>query len=227
MIANVLDRFQLSLQGSVLEIGPASGGNRSLFGDFESYLGMECNELAVRLAPADLRRNKELIHGCWPEDRSLLGGRKFDLVALLDVVEHLDDPASALRHTGEILSPGGKVLITVPAYQWMWSVHDLEMHHKRRYTGRSLRGLLDRTGFEVEFSTYFNSLLFLPAVVARKLGTLLSVKANPGYGIPPRPVNKVLSNVLGAEAEFLKFARLPFGLSILAVAHAKGANGVG
>ena len=95
-------------------------------------------------------------------ERLLPGG--FDAVTLLDVVEHLDDDVAALRTAGRLLRPGGTLLVTVPAYQWLWSGHDVVNQHRRRYTSGRLRSALSAAGIAEARVTYFNGLL-LPLAV--------------------------------------------------------------
>jgi len=92
----------------------------------------------------------------------------FDLVTLFDVLEHVDDEPGFLAHAARCLKPGGRLAVTVPAFRFLWSGHDDLNQHRRRYTRRCLVDLLERCGFEVERSSYFNTLLF-PAAMFRPL----------------------------------------------------------
>jgi SAM-dependent methyltransferase len=90
---------------------------------------------------------------------------RFDLIVATDVIEHLDDDTRALAELRRVAAPGAKLLITVPAYMWLWSSHDESMHHRRRYTARLLARRLTAAGWEPWVSTYFFTAL-LPAVAA-------------------------------------------------------------
>lgn len=85
---------------------------------------------------------------------------------MLDVVEHIEDDVAALAAMRDCLAPGGKILITVPAHQWMWSAHDVVNHHKRRYSKAALKAALDKAGLSPTHFGYFNSLLFPLAAAA-------------------------------------------------------------
>src|SRR5213078_89565 len=70
----------------------------------------------------------------------------FDLAVCLDVLEHLEDDRAALAELRRVVAPGGSLLVTVPAYQWLWSGHDVINHHCRRYTRRSMQRAAERSG---------------------------------------------------------------------------------
>src|SRR6185312_3944233 len=83
----------------------------------------------------------------------------FDFAVTLDVIEHLEDDLGALRELRRTVVPGGALLVTVPAYQWLWSGHDEINHHHRRYTRGSLQKVAEQAGWHQQRTTYFNSLL--------------------------------------------------------------------
>src|SRR5256885_8420848 len=89
----------------------------------------------------------------------------FDLVTALDVLEHLDDDVRALREMARVVTPAGLIAVTVPAYGWMWGRQDEISHHRRRYTGRSLRKAITAAGLFPRRLTAFNSILF-PGIAA-------------------------------------------------------------
>ena len=111
----------------------------------------------------------------------------------------------------EGLKSGGHFLITVPAFQLLWSKHDENHHHKRRYTKREIVSLLNEAGFEVQFASYFNFFLFPLALVGRMLGQT-------GAGKPNALLNFLFEKIFSFEKNLLKFISLPIGLSIIAVA---------
>jgi len=138
----------------------------------------------------------------------------------LDVVEHLDDDVVALREYLRVVEPGGVVVLTVPAYRWAWSDHDVALGHRRRYSRDELRAAVEAAGFVVERATYFHSWLVLPALLVRRtpLGRLMggSSPEEASFGSPS--LNRLLGVVSRTEAAVLRRADLPFGLSILLVA---------
>jgi SAM-dependent methyltransferase len=146
---------------------------------------------------------------------------RFDAVCFFDVLEHLDDDIDALRAAASLLAPGGLVIATVPAYQWLWSSHDTLNHHRRRYTRTQLGRALRQARFTPLELGYYNSRLFPLALVERGIKRLRPDKSALLLPIPPRPVNELLRRVLLSEKARLTGERprpFRFGLSLLTVA---------
>ena len=145
----------------------------------------------------------------------------FDLVTALDVVEHIDDDLGALREMRRVIKPGGLLLLTVPAYRFLWGRQDDINLHKRRYVARELRNRLQTAGFEVERLTYMNSILF-PAIAAIRLVRHIlpdPPKLESDFAFPaPQPLNVLLGAVFGSERYALTRFDIPFGVSIMALA---------
>ncbi|GMV42778.1 MAG: hypothetical protein AMXMBFR64_44940 [Myxococcales bacterium] len=146
----------------------------------------------------------------------------FDLVLALDVIEHIEDDAAAVRELARVTRPGGAVLVTVPAHPLLWSRHDEALHHVRRYRRGELVRVLRGAGLRIETLSWYNTAL-LPVVAAVRLGQraiagLGGAKGVPrsDVSLPPRPVNAALGALLGAERHLI--GRLPFGVSLIALA---------
>lgn len=149
----------------------------------------------------------------------------FELVSFFDCIEHLDDDIAALKESRRVLKPGGHVVVSVPAYQFLYANNDRVAHHKRRYTRGELRTKLEGAGFEVRKATYVNVLLFpiiLPLVLIKKLKErLFPVDDDPTTNLThatPKPVNEALFHVFSSERFFLRRMSFPVGHSIFAVA---------
>jgi SAM-dependent methyltransferase len=140
----------------------------------------------------------------------------YDLVALLDVLEHVPDDRSALESILTRVKPGGALLLTVPANKWMWSAHDVAHHHYRRYSKSQLAQLVGETGFEPQLLSYFNSLLF-PLVAAARVAGKITGKESADDSLPGAPLNAVLKAIFGLEAGLVGRVRMPFGVSLVAV----------
>jgi SAM-dependent methyltransferase len=145
----------------------------------------------------------------------------FDLAVSLDVIEHLGDDLAALRELRRVVAPGGALLVTVPAYQWLWSGHDEINHHHRRYTRRTLQRAAEQAGWKQARTTYFNSLLLPAAIVLRVLDRVNRAKTTESsldLWVPPEPLNWLLERPLALEAALIaRGGRIPAGLSLLAV----------
>jgi SAM-dependent methyltransferase len=149
-------------------------------------------------------------------DLTMFERNGYDLIALLDVLEHVADDLASLRAIHMRLKPGGALLMTVPANAWMWSAYDAAHHHFRRYSRKQLKELFMRSGLEVQLLSYFNTLLFPPIAAARLLGKVTR-KGSAHDKLPPARVNRLLDKVFGLEAALLARLPMPFGVSLVAV----------
>lgn len=143
---------------------------------------------------------------------------EFAGVTLLDVLEHIDDD-KALSQLHRVMQPNGVLLITVPAYPWLFSYWDILHQHKRRYTAEQLTKILHRKGFTIEHMSYFNTVLFPIILVVRVLKSILrSHKEGTDCYELPYKANTFLAKLFSIETAFVTKHRLPFGVSLLAVA---------
>ena len=200
----------------VLEIGCGTGHNLAMLGQFGHVDALELDDEARAIA--ENRLGRTVMNAPLPE----LAGvpqKHYDLIGAFDVVEHIDDDAAALASIAERLKPGGKLVVTVPAHEWMWSAHDVVNHHKRRYSKRALTRLFDRSPLKLEKIGYFNSLLF-PIAVAERLSSKLRGKDEADLTMPPALLNTALEKVFAAERHLVGRLPLTPGLSLFAVASA-------
>jgi len=140
-----------------------------------------------------------------------------DVVLLLDVLEHLDDDAAALATARRALAPGGLLVVTVPAYRWLWSDHDVALGHRRRYAAGELVGRVRGAGLSVERVSYFNMLLF-PAVATVRVWKRLVGDRTHDLHRPSDRWNRRLGRVFALERPLLPRVPLPFGSSLLLLA---------
>ncbi|MFQ3611571.1 MAG: class I SAM-dependent methyltransferase, partial [Fimbriimonadales bacterium] len=143
---------------------------------------------------------------------------RFHLITALDVLEHLPDDRPALQEIRRTLRPEGILIATVPAYGWLWSRHDVALHHYRRYTARGLKARLQETGFEVLKLSYSVSLLFVPIALFRWADRFR--KGQPSATVVPvsPALNRWLTQLQTWEARLIRRVSLPFGVSLVAVA---------
>jgi SAM-dependent methyltransferase len=200
----------------ILEVGCGTGHNLKMLERFGTVDAIEVD--AEARAIAEKRLERKIASARLPGLRGIERGA-YDLVAALDVVEHIDDDRATVAALASCLKPGGRLLVTVPAHQWMWSAHDELNHHKRRYSKRALRELIDQSPLELDAIGYFNSLLF-PLAVAARLASKASGRSGGEESLPPRPVNYVFERTFAAERRLVGAFPLPPGLSLFAVASA-------
>jgi SAM-dependent methyltransferase len=212
VLDGILAGLGLPANARILDAGCGSGRNMVELAHFGTVTGVELSQTSVALARA--RDVGEVIAGSALE--MPFADDSFDLAVTLDVIEHLEDDLAALRE----LRRGGALLVTVPAYQWLWSGHDEINHHHRRYTRRSLQRVAQQAGWMQLRTTYFNSLLLPVAIMLRVLERVntKTTESSLDLWVPPAPANWLLERPLTLEAAVIaRGARIPAGLSLLAV----------
>lgn len=217
IIADLIRReTQLPKDAHILEIGCGTGHNLAMLSDFGLVEGLELDEEARALS--EKRLGRKVMSSPLPELVEVPEGH-YHLIGAFDVIEHIEDDKAALASIAAKLRPGGKFIMTVPAHQWMWSAHDVVNHHKRRYSKRVLRELLETSPLKLECIGYFNSLLF-PLAVAERVGSRLRQKDDADVKLPPALLNLALEKVFAVERYLVGRLPLPPGLSLFAVASA-------
>jgi SAM-dependent methyltransferase len=214
LAALITRRIALPPDARILEIGCGTGHNLQTLARFGAVDGIELDDAAR--AVAEKRVGKPIGASPLP-DLTGVPDATYDLVAVLDVIEHVDEDVRSLRTIATKLRPGGKVLITVPAHQWMWSAHDVVNHHKRRYSAKSLRRLIGDAGLRIEVLSPFNSLLFPLAAGARLAGRILG-KDSSDDALPSKPVNALFETIFGLERYAIGRVPFPPGVSLVAIA---------
>ena len=199
----------------LVELGCGSGGVLAALGRYGEAIGVELDDGLRDIAVA---RGLDVRAGALP-DRLPVEPGSADVVLLLDVLEHLEAEQAALDAARTLLAPGGLFVATVPAYRWLWSAHDVVLGHRRRYTRAELRRLVIEAGFTLDRATYFNTLL-LPPIAAVRLARRLAGRNGHDLQRPPAAVNGVLTRIFAVERHLVSRVDLPFGGSVLLLAHA-------
>jgi SAM-dependent methyltransferase len=209
-------RIPLPDDPRILEIGCGTGHNLVMLKRFGRVDAVEIDAAARAIASARLG------HAVMEAPLPALTGvedRAYDLVAILDVLEHVEEDCEALASIARKLKPGGRILIAVPAHPWMWSAHDVVNHHKRRYTRRTLRAAVEAAGLKLEMMSWFNSLLFPLAAAARFAGKVRR-KEDSDDKLPPRPLNALFEAIFGLERYAVGRVPFPPGVSLVAIVSA-------
>ena len=216
VIEEVLSGLELRPGARILDAGCGSGRNMIELARRGTVTGLELSPTSVALARE--RDCGEVVEGSLL-DMPFADG-SFDLAVSLDVIEHLEDDLGAMRELRRVVAPGGALLVTVPAYQWLWSGHDVINHHYRRYTRRSVQAVAEQAGWRQVRTTYFNSLLLPVAILLRVLDRVntRTTESSLDLWVPPEPLNRLLELPLSLEAKLIRRGgRIPAGLSLLAV----------
>jgi 2-polyprenyl-3-methyl-5-hydroxy-6-metoxy-1,4-benzoquinol methylase len=219
-----LQRLGLPANARILEVGSGTGANLDLLAEFGTVVGLEMTAQAIALAHQHCaeRGKVTLLEGRCPDDLALLGER-FDLICLFDVLEHIERDEDCLARLKSLLKPGGKLMLTVPAYPWMWGPHDVHVHHQRRYTRASLIACCGGAGLAVRWVSHFNTLLF-PLAVLERFREKLTRRRGGATQTPAAALNALLGAIFGWERHLLARTRMPFGLSLLVLAQPNPAN---
>jgi SAM-dependent methyltransferase len=197
----------------ILEIGCGTGHNFPVLGAYGHVDALEVD--APARAIASERLGREVGSAPLPELTGIADA-SYDLIALLDVLEHIEGDRAALLSIRKKLKPGGAILVTVPANEWMWSAHDTVHHHYRRYNPGTLRAVAAEAGLSVDLLTHFNSLLF-PLAAAVRIAGKLTGREEADDAQPPAPLNALFTGIFGLERHLVGRLPLPFGISLAAV----------
>jgi SAM-dependent methyltransferase len=205
-------RAQISPSPRILDAGCGTGRNLVEFGRLGPAEGVDLSAQAVEFCH---RRGLLGVREAAVESLPFEDGR-FDLIFATDVIEHIDDDAAALNELRRVAAPGARLIITVPAYNWLWSWHDTSWHHKRRYTKRLLRNRVSATGWEPRVETYFYATLLPPVALVRVLSRLRSDdNRKSDLHLSPGLLNRWLELPIHAEARLIeRGVGLPAGVSL-------------
>ncbi len=203
----------------ILNIGCGTGGTIRMLEQFGTVYNVDVSDEALRLMKKNGFKNLYKVDGIdLPFEKN-----SFDLVAAFDVLEHIEDDQAALKEWYRVLKRGGKVMITVPAYSWLWSGHDVSLHHFRRYTTGRLREKLKNAKFSINKATY--AIAFsLPLVAGFRLLHKMrgaAMDSETSYVDLRAPVNTLFTKMLFAEASLHGITRLPAGTSVMTVGEKK------
>ena len=208
-VEKVLSKFARS-GGRILDFGAGFGGMSEALSGYGTVFAFEPDKEAGAVAA---EKGYAKIFSS-PEE--IFSGEKFRGIALFDVLEHMDDDSGFLKTARENLEDGGYIILTVPAYQWLWSIHDINHHHKRRYSRGEIIRLLKKEGFSVSYASYWNMLLFIPVAVVRLFG---------GTGESSFAMSKLADSVFYAvvflESLLMPKIVLPFGTGLVVFAEKK------
>jgi len=210
----------------ILDIGCGTGAMLDQLAPYGEVIGADFAEQAL----AFCRQRGDRYALARSDARRLpFASNTFDIVTAMDIVEHIDNDKAAMSEILRVLKPGGRVFVTVPAYQSLWSEHDVALHHYRRYTAPMVKDLFQRIGLRIDKLTYSVTSIFPAAWTFRQVAKRLRRRkpdAEPKADliqVPPR-VNQALISILDMETNAVNKITLPFGLTVACVAHKEAAT---
>ncbi len=218
ILSRVIRSLHLPEQPQILDVGCGSGGNLPMLICHGQVWGMEYSPIAREQAQS---RGLATIEAARLPDQIPFAELQFDLITMLDVLEHLDQDVATLQALQSRLKPNGWLMLTVPAYQFLWSQHDVLNHHKRRYNRKHLIQVVQQANYRIRYSSYFNFFLFPLVLAIRLLQRLTRQTETDDLSIPSPVINRVLKQIFGFEQYLLGTLSLPFGVSLVLLAQAQ------
>lgn len=198
----------------ILDIGCGTGKNVEFFQEWGETFGLDASPEAIRFCQKRGLKNIKKARG----EKTNFPAETFDLITLLDVLEHVDETA-ILAEIRRLLKPKGKLLITVPAYPWLWSRWDEVLKHRRRYTLSTLNAILKKHHFRVLKISYMFSFLLLPAILVRLIKSRLSGENySSDFSLSSPLINFIGFKLAQLEGFILNQFSLPFGTSLICLA---------
>lgn len=220
IVRSIIEGIRPGQNLEILDVGCGTGGNLPMLAEFGVVTGSEFDPEAAAIAAE--RGVAEIVRSGLPAQMPFADGQ-FQLVTLLDVLEHIEEDQASLETLVKLLQPGGHLVVTVPAFEFLWGQHDIEHHHRRRYRAAQLRLGLEASGLQVQWLSYYNSLLFPLVALVRLLRRVMPAHGeDSGAGrelaLPPAAINRLLERLFASERHWLGRRYVPFGVSLIAVA---------
>jgi len=211
VITALLGKVGLPERPRVLDAGCGAGQNMQLYSRLGATEGFDPSPEAVAYCR---RRGLDNVRQGTMEEIPFEAS-SFDLLTATDVLEHVADDGRGMRELSRVAAPGASLILTVPAYGWMWTDEDVRLGHMRRYTRPALRALVRRNGWEPTFDTYFNTVLLAPIASARKLRQSLGSRESAELALTPRALDELLSLPMRLEARLIAAGlSIPAGVSV-------------
>lgn len=214
-LRQIFDKSEIrNRKSQILDVGCGTGANLEMLAKFGEAAGVDVSEDALEFCRK--RGLSAVKHGL--AESLPFADAEFDLVTALDVIEHLDDDVAGLKEMNRVLRKGGKALIFVPAFMFLWGVQDDVSNHRIRYTKKQITERMRQAGFEIERATYANITFFPPILLGRALMKATGYRPESENNLTVNALNGILGKLFGAERFWLKNFNFPFGVSIVVVA---------
>ncbi|NDK56439.1 class I SAM-dependent methyltransferase [Pontibacter fetidus] len=219
MVYSIINELNLSASTAILEVGCSAGPLllKLQQAGFTNLTGIDVSETAIALGNERGLKCISVMDGA----KLAFPDATFDLVIASDVLEHIADDKLAMQEWARVLKPGGKLIVFVPAFQHLWSNHDVVNHHFKRYSKVELKTIVAQAGLNIKRASYWNFSLYFPTLLVRKLqNSVTSKSALPDDDLQQLPtiVNSILTNLVKLENKLLTKVNYPVGVSVFVVA---------
>jgi len=220
LLASILSSNQVPTNSLTLDIGCGVGSNLRILGSAGlDVIGLDRSFYALSLA----RKGTEfpLLNGDLND--LPLRPKSVGLIVAMDILEHLDNDMEGIHSFYQALKEEGILILTVPAFRFLWGIQDEVTFHKRRYSRHEIVNKLQQEGFEIMKSSYFNFFLFFPILLGRRIIRILGLRLDSENKINSPFINFLLKAIFSFEPYMLKYVSFPFGVSILCIARKSSA----
>jgi SAM-dependent methyltransferase len=216
LFSRIIARQGIGPDADVLDVGTSTGTNLRMLRElgFRNVVGVDNSPDAIRFCAEKGLGSVRLGDVCalpFPD-------QSFDLILATDIIEHVDDDAAALKELRRVLRPAGMLLLSVPTFEMLWGLQDDVSHHRRRYTMPQLVSKLRGCDFVPVEHFYFNYILFLPILLARRAMRVLPMRFDSENQLNPGWLNRVLSPLFRFDVWSAQHMHPPFGVSALVLA---------
>lgn len=214
IVHKLIENYNSYKNPKILDIGCGTGKNMRELQNLGTVYGLDSSSEALRFCKK--RGLNNLMLGS--AEKTHLKSNSFDIITLLDVLEHTDDKKT-IKEVSRILSGNGLLIITVPAFNWLWSSWDVVLHHQRRYTIKSLSLVLEKNNLEIMKISYMYSYLIIPTLIIRTIKSFFFRKSYPSdFKLSSPLFHQIMTRLTAFEAFFIMLMSVPIGTSIIAVA---------
>ncbi|MHA2940285.1 class I SAM-dependent methyltransferase [Vibrio sp. RC27] len=215
ILSRTISHYSYKKLDNILEIGCGTGGNIAMLQSLGKTDAIEMDSYAIELL--EKKHKIDIINGAVPKAIDHCT-KKYDLVCLFDVLEHIEDDIETLNKIREVLTPDGMIVFTVPAYQFLFGPHDKFLHHKKRYRRSELYSIISNLNhhYSIVKLSYFNFILLPLAIVERILTKFLNLNKKE-VKTPNKFINNIFYNIFSFEKKIINNFNIPFGLSIICI----------